>query len=348
MCIFTGFLLVIHIYTHGSLKLTSILGTIIELLVAYLILQTVGKDFIETYLKVIVFLAVWSLFGFMTDQLNLFDGLIQHLLKVGSTGYEGILYTYRYHYAGYERNNSIFFEPGAYQGFLNAALYMLLFMKTKFTPKQRWLFVGILLVALYTTGSTTGYLIFALLFGVFLFKSGTLSGAGKVALLGALTVVTLIFSAEFHSVIFDKIGRYLSIQAITDNDTHKRSFDMLVDIEIFKRNLFGVGYQKYWQIFSEIGQVSVGNTSSNGVTKIFAVFGLPFGLFLFGSYYWALSKLSGSIIMGILLFIMLLMFFVGEAYYVLSPACLAIIVSMFMVYPEAVIKNHEPRICSSS
>jgi hypothetical protein len=105
---------------------------------------------------------------------------------------------------------------------------------------------------------------------------------------------------------------------------------MLVDLEIFKNHPFGVGYEKYAKEFSATGLVWEGGTgSSNGITKLLAIYGLPFGLFLLASYYWALSKLLGGFLMTTGGFAVLVMFLIGESYYVFAPFCLAIIVAPF-------------------
>ena len=72
------------------------------------------------------------------------------------------------------------------------------------------------------------------------------------------------------------------------------------------------------------------NTSSNGVTKTLAIYGLPFALLLFGSYYWAFGKLLGGFLMSTVPFLMLMIFLFGESYYINAPVCLAIISAAFV------------------
>ena len=60
-----------------------------------------------------------------------------------------------------ERNNSIFTEPGIYQMFLNSALFILIFMRDSlrvFSRKKINIYLIVFVIALITTGSTTGYL----------------------------------------------------------------------------------------------------------------------------------------------------------------------------------------------
>jgi len=326
--VFLVFLLVIHLYTGGSLSMTSVVATALKLVMAYMILKTVGSDFTDTYVMVVVTLAAISLFGYFSDTFNLLGGAVSVLPAVGDEGYEGFLYLFGFR-THIDRNNSIFYEPGAYQIFLNVALFIILFIDTKFSRRTQWTFISILLVTLLTTFSTTGYLIFAGMFGLFLMESTMISGKAKTILVGALVAVVLLFSAQFQEVIFEKVEDLLDVQDITDS-SNLRSFDALVDMEIFKRNVFGVGYNKYMKLVSAIGLIREGQASSNGITKTLAIYGLPFSLFLFGTYFWALRRLFNSFVVSTVTFGLLLMFFVGESYYVFTPFCLTIIAGAFV------------------
>lgn len=331
------FLLLIHFYTDGSLEFPSVVGTILKLVMAYLIIKVVGDRFIDTYINVVLLLAVVSLFGYMSDNLALFDGLISALPKVSGLGftgpgYEGVFYLFRFR-EHLDRNNSIFFEPGAYQAFLNAALFMLFFVKTNFDRKRQWGYILILVLTLVTTFSTTGYLIFLVMLVLVLIKSQILSGAGKAAFAGGLLLAAAGLSAQFQHVIFEKIHDYLDVADITDQ-SNLRSFDLLVDLEIIKKHIFGVGYKEYTKQVSAIGKIDLGQTSSNGVTLALAVYGLPFSLFLFGSYYLSFRRLLGPGIVSFSAFFMLLLFLVGESYFLMVPFTLAIISGAF-VYTAA-------------
>ena len=331
VCVFTSFLLIIHIYTDGSLSFSSVVGTTLKLFIAYLILKTVGKNFLETYVKVVVVLAGISLFGYLSDSLLLLDGLIRQLPRVGNSGYEGIFYVFRYP-NHIDRNNSIFYEPGAYQAFLNAALFILFFAPTKFSSKRKWVYILILSVTLLTTFSTTGFMIFGALVSIVMIKSKIISRQGKLSLIGMLVLIIVVFSAQFQSVMIEKINKYMATQDITDK-YDLRSFDMLVDLEIFKRHIFGVGHEKYFKEVSAIGKIREGHASSNGVTKTLAIYGLPFSLFLFTSYYWFFKKYFRGVFMRLVPFGMLLIFLFSESYYVFTPFCLAIITAIFIYDP---------------
>lgn len=331
--VFTGFLLLIHIYTDGSLSLPSVVSTTMKLVLAYVILKLVGKDFLEAYIKVVVILAGISLLGYLSDSLLLFDSIIRQLPRVGDLGYEGIFYLFRFQ-THIDRNNSIFYEPGAYQIFLNAALFMLIFATTKFSPRRKWVYILILSVALLTAFSTTGFMILGVMLGLMMIKSSIISQRGKLALIGLLVLAIVVFAVEFQYVMIEKVNNYLAIRDITDTKD-LRSFDLLVDLEIFKRHIFGIGYEKYFEEVSAIGQVSEGHGSSNGVTKTLAIYGLPFSLFLFTSYYCFFWKLFRGVFMRIVPFGMLIIFLFTQSNFVFAPFCLAIISAIFVYDPIA-------------
>jgi hypothetical protein len=327
LIVIASLLLVMHLYTDGSLSRSTVISVPMKLTLAYLILRLVGDNFAETYIKVVGFLAAVSLFGYFTDTYRLFDGVIRHLPNLGASGYEGIFYVYRFRdHIG--RNNSIFFEPGAYQIFLNTALFMLFFVKTNFSVRRRWLYIFVLGAALLSTFSATGYVMLAATLGLVLIKSKLISAQLKLALAGVVLVFMVLGAAKLQSVVIDKFDSFFAIQDLTDS-RNRRSFDLLVDLEIIKRHVFGAGHRTYFREFSAIGLTGPGKASSNGITLTFAIYGLPFGLFLFASYYWFFAKSFRGILMRLIPFGMLMLFLVSESYYVFTPYCLAIIAAIF-------------------
>jgi hypothetical protein len=307
-----------------------------KLVIAYLILKAVGSSFVDIYIRLIVFLAAVSLFGYASDQLNLFDGVIQKLPPVGDVGYEGILYLFRFP-THIDRNNSIFYEPGAYQAFLNSAIFLIAFTETGFDNRTKWIFIGILTAALVTTFSTTGFVIFALMFPVFLYKSRIATFSRKVAIVGAILAIVAVFAGQFYSTFVVKMGTYLGIyereagvKVIQISGAEDRAEHYKADLKIFRKHIFGIGYDQYAREFSSITQDTSVLRGSNGVTGTLARNGLPFALFLFGSYYWGLKRLLGDYLLASLAFGMVMMFLWGESYYVGTPIIWAIVAGAFV------------------
>ncbi len=324
-------------YTGGGITLSSGVAAIIKFMVAYLILKTVGGRFSEAFIKVVVFLAVISLLGYLTDRYYLFDSLVTRFPNVGGLGYEGVFYLFRFPWH-IDRNNSIFFEPGAYQAFLNAALFLLFFSKTKFDKHTKWIFIGILTTTLVTADSTTGYLIFLAMFPFVLYQSDVFSFNNKIVIVALSSVVVIAFSATFYSTLVVKVGQYISADEYElGSSALERGSDRYADIQIFKKHIFGVGYDQYQKEFASLGRRrTLGGGSTNGVTKTLAVMGLPYSLFLFGSYYWALNRLLRNFLLSTVAFCMCMLFFAGESYYTAQPITFAIIAAAFIFNRETI------------
>lgn len=343
--IFTGSLFTISLYTHGSLSIPSTIASAMKLMLAYLVLKAVGKRFIGTYLTVLVFLSIISLFGYITDQYNLFDGIVYRLPAVGDMGYEGIFYVYRFSWQ-IDRNNGIFFEPGAYQGFLNAGLFLLFFADAGFPKKKTWIYIGVLLTTLITTFSTTGYMILSMLLILAFIKSRLLSRSEKAMLFGLAVLVVTALSAQVYSTFVVKVSDYLSANEYDFGySAQNRSSDAKTDLKVFSKHIFGLGYDDYEKEFGILGRVgSERGFSSNGVTRMLATYGLPFSLFIFGSYYWALRRVLKDFLLTTGAFVMFMLFLAGESYYMMSSICFAIIAAPF-VMERAVFVKSKPAQC---
>lgn len=327
------FLLAIGAYTAFSLSITSIVGVVLKLVFAYAVIAYVGRRFVDTYIVVMTFLAAISLFGYFTDLTGILDGMIRRLPNlISGQVYEGIFYAYKYR-VQIGRNNSIFYEPGVYQFFINVALFMIFFASPSLSRRRLHWAAAILAVTLFTTFSTTGYLIFLIMVAVMLMKSSFLTKNQKAGLLVGGGLATAVLAAPFQAVIIDKIDRYLSIRDITDT-RDRRSMDLFVDLEIIKRDVFGHGHEKYKSHFVSIGLVpEEGASSSNGLTKLAAVYGLPFSAFLLGSYLTFCLRCVEGRATQLAAFGCLCMFFYTQDL-TLQPATLAMIAAIFFLGPR--------------
>ena len=144
-----------------------------------------------------------------------------------------------------------------------------------------------------------------------------------------LIVIVAVFSTKFHYVIVEKINDYMTgPEEERGYSADRRRFDAKVDLEMFKKHVFGVGYTKYMEERIVVGNIAGG--SSNGVTRMFAMYGLPFALFYFYSYYWAFGVLSTDLLMRVVPFGMLLIFLMGESAFISAPICFAVIAAAFV------------------
>lgn len=327
LVVLTLFLFVVHAYTGEGLSPLSILGIDVRLFLPYMVLKLLGKRFIESYLEVIVFFSVVSWFGFAADLTGVSTILQPILPKISPMAYEGFLYAFNYvdHPA---RNNAIFYEPGAFQFFINAGIFILLFVKTELTPSKRNRYLAILSVTIATTLSTTGLMTFAGILVMAMIRKSNLSKGAKAAFVVAASIVPLVFATQVDSVL-KKFDTYTGIKAITDR-RDLRSFDLLVDTAIIRENFFGLGEKRYSQEVTRIGHVGKTYTSSNGVTKATAIYGIPFVLFYFGTYFVFFLRFLPGLLIPCLGFFAFMVFLYSESYYVFAPICLVFIAALFV------------------
>jgi len=317
-------LLALFFYTHGSLPLPSIVGTMMSLFIVYAILSTIRENFLESFVRVVLAIAVVSLIGFSIDTL----GFSFVMLSILPSDVWQFIYHFDYP-LHLERNNSIFYEPGAYQIYLIAAIFVLAFSKVSIQKKSKLVFLVILVVTLLTTGSTTGYLMFGFLFAVILLKSQLLTGKLKVGVVALGVIMMLSSPLLLNEVIVEKLERYTSIKDITDSDD-RRSLDVLVDIEVFKNYPFGAGYNEYARNFAQVGQLKEGAGSSNGFTRTFAIYGFPFTLFLFGTLFFFFYKFFHDRVVIFSGFSLLMIFLYSQSNFVFSHIVLALIAAIFV------------------
>lgn len=335
--VFTSLLLLVHVYTRGSLQLTSVLGTILQLLIAYIVLALTGKDFPRLFVNLITFLAGISLVGYAIDQIRWLDPVVALLPNYIEAAHEGIFYSFGYD-IHLDRNISIFFEPAVYQAFVNAALFMIFFVPNATAARWRNPRIGLLVVTLVTTFSTTGYLIFGVLSLLVLVRGRVANRA--VLLIGIAGVVSFVvlFTGAVENTLVKKVDLYFSGSSLDEGIELRRKFDVLADIDIFKENIWGRGYAEYHEEFARRSHAFVrpGTLagSSNGITKTFAVYGVWFGLFLFASMGAFFIKFFRDPLLAIGGFIMVMMFLSSESL-ALRPFTLCLIVALFLIPSRA-------------
>lgn len=132
-----------------------------KFLTGFCIAVLLGRRFKDAYLSVMTVLCVISLFFFF---LQLTGFTIPSLLPSTSASSIGI-YTIQTpsEYSNYRlRNCGMFWEPGAFAGYINVAFMLFINNLSELFRKHRGKVV-ILLLALLSTLSTTGYVCFGLI-----------------------------------------------------------------------------------------------------------------------------------------------------------------------------------------
>lgn len=183
-----------------------------------------------------------------------------------------------YRLDGSVRNTGIFWEPGAFQVFLNLALIFVLF-DLEINKKLKLLSATALTLAVYTTYSTTGYIVLFLIFVAYLlaYHANNLSLSNiAIIIIGILIIILLFYIFVVQNpVISDK----LNIEETLGNSFQSRINGLDLDLDLIKSSpITGVGsanYQKYQAEQPGYYDRVTRSTTSSTYTSIGAVFGLP-------------------------------------------------------------------------
>lgn len=247
--------------------------------IAFLISSFLGDRFREVYFKVIVIICGISLIGFTVNS----------LLNV-NIGYEFdryytiVIYNQFLRMGTSVRNSGMFWEPGAFQGFI-----MLVPLMYSDSLSPLWKFHKtsciILVLSLLSTKSTAAYLTLAVFISLILLSSEKISILSKIMMISSFVLVMI-----FYVWNLDFIGEKLLVQFEQAKDIQKgdvswdRMGAMRVDMyNIARHPLIGNGFSEVskYGILAEYMQ-----GAGNGLSSATNMLGIPCILLYFiGIFY---------------------------------------------------------------
>ena len=213
------------------------------------------------------------------------------------------------------RNHSIFWEPGAYQFFLNTALFINVYYQKKLFTKKNI----ILVISVLTTFSTSGYFILLLiLFDYFVIKRKR--NIFKLAFHLLLMLSFLIPIIMSHTIIF-KFN-------IKNPSFYRRIQDTITDFELFKDYwIWGYGrdniipwHDKYYKVTGIHAQEYM--STSNSLLALFSQFGIFFGIIYLLPFIAQCKFLSNR-----LLFLLIIMIFLFTENFVFHGIFIALLLN---------------------
>lgn len=260
------------------LEYTSIyaeINFITRLYIAFLTASYFGNRFREIYFKVMIFVCTISIPMYI---LYAYGGIN---IGFDFDRYRTIIIYNNIHQTIYDtsyRNSGMFWEPGAFQGFI-----MLVPLLYSNNLKQLWnnnkKGCISLLLALLTTRSTTGYITFTLFIFLTIISNRGIKSIYKVLLM----FVTIIFFVYVWQQDFMKeklIEQYEEAKGIQQGDVSwNRMAGMVIDINNIKRHpIIGNGFLNKSR-YGILGEYMKG--TGNGFSGAINIFGIPFMILYF-------------------------------------------------------------------
>ena len=294
-----GLLTLTHLLNFGSITILASLGVLVRLSIALLAVRLI-PDFQRRYIIVIYFLSLISLFFWVP----LFFGIdLQKMLSVfqlplGVNQFHIGIFNLRKEYDGSIRNMGMFWEPGAFSGYLILALFFLVrFGKSGDVLSKHSL---VLAVTLLSTQSTTGYIAFmmlavSLMYNAGIVKDKLLNLLIFPTIIGALVGISYATTTQV-SFLGEKINSQFKSAAMRDDPSRINRFgNFLYDLEwIEKRPVFGWSANPATRLSIDREVRDLVAVQGNGLTGFAVRFGLIGLLSFIGFLAYATKRVTGS------------------------------------------------------
>ncbi|MDH5633357.1 MAG: hypothetical protein OEZ10_10250 [Gammaproteobacteria bacterium] len=282
--LFSILLIIQYVLVPESLILSSS-GFILKLCIAYLAIIVI-KDFPLKYVHAIFFLSIISLFIFTVDlgfqnigiDIRPYFIWMSEIIAVEDYGVQSRINIGIHNFQtgdNIDRNAGFFWEPGAYSGYIILALIFLSACRDRVTAKSFWTMFLILVLALFSTKSTTGLVIFPLVV-VLLLNVG--SGTKRNIYINVLAISILIsVSVVMFGVIFsmdfvgDKLQELYGRAFYQEAGWHLSRFgSVMFDWDHILVHPFvgwGFGSVEHYTMYTDLTRYEVGNGASGFVRQ---------------------------------------------------------------------------------
>ncbi|WP_157052569.1 O-antigen ligase family protein [Priestia koreensis] len=249
------------------------------------------------YVSVIVFIALFSIIGTLANRLIISNPIFP-TLNDGEYGTKtAFFYNIRLGWTQlvYYRNQGPFWEPGAFQAYLNLAVFFKLFLVKRNLKNLEFL---ILITAVFSTLSTTGIIVLCLLIlarGINNDKSDW-----KFKTINVVTIVTILgislFNSNINEQLFSKFNN--SSSSVISSETRKES--IITNMKIISQNPFtGFGITNGSGLYNKISSLNKDidqNVNTSTLLYSWSIFGIVYALLSLYAY----MKLSTAFVKGIL------------------------------------------------
>lgn len=314
-----AFLTLTHILIFGFMVVVASLGFMIKMGIALLAVRLI-PEFPRRYVAVMSVLSIISFVFFIptfigVDMQGIMAPVRLPLPSILDNFHVGI-HNLMDEYDGSIRNMGMFWEPGAFAGYLTLALFFQIRDDQPILSRQ-----GVVLaLALLSTQSTTGYLTFFALALFYVYKSGWHNRSAMKLMAMPLLVAVLVLGAYGTFIGFSFLGEKLNAQfesAVIGDDASRlnRIGNLIYDLSwISNRPILGWSAtpETRFPIDPDLAELITGQ--GNGLTGFVIRFGLV-GLSVFlGSLAYNTKRISGSLSASLFSIIIVCMLLMGEQF----------------------------------
>lgn len=270
--------ILLHKSDMASSDINQVIGNVLAIMAAILVAICIDKQFFSIwYIRLMAVMCTVSLICWLIAITS-----PQMAYSFCQPGYNWTVrygyspfYTWGWNGTIFSRNSGMFWEPGAFQGFIFIALLMLLFNTDQEHLKHRQLFFVLFLVTILTTQSSTGYILLIMLLGGCWERIQAIIGI-KNRSFRIFFASILVTAVVFFVIGSGNISAKLSGKV---NDSASIRFSDIGGglILCIKGGLFGLGETSSRNILRTF--VGVAQNDSSGLTAMTYTYGLFFSVY---------------------------------------------------------------------
>lgn len=308
-----------HYGEFGPSVLPASVGFLLKLLAAIFLVRIV-HDFPQAYGRVMWVLALISLAIFV-PQIVLGD-VLRSFAQVAAISYGPDVTHVGFHNFGPEmhayRNSGFFWEPGAFAGYLTLAILLLIAQKAGRTKTLRFIDkqVAVLVLAVLTTQSTTGYVALAGLAVAFLWVNYGVRQIGRFLVAICLVIFGALLAYTEVPFLGEKIDAQYGRSLAREGAHETTRFGNAIYDFSFIRERPVLGWSTFTETRSRVDQdiSEIAAGQGNGLTGLIVKFGFV-GLVIFVALSFRFfMQHSGSRILAGAAVAVVLVLLVGEQY----------------------------------
>ncbi|PEX10220.1 hypothetical protein CN451_13245 [Priestia megaterium] len=290
----SALLMLTIVASNGSLSPLSMLNIISRFMLVYLVYYYDKRNFCNRLVKLVTFLSIFSLIGYIFSLLNI--SLVQSLLL--KINYDVNIYYWSPVFSvmshSPERNIGIYGEPGLHQIVINVVLFLLLFYdkeELQLNSSTRIRCTIIMLLTLMVTQSTTGFISgIILITGYLLQKKDVEKRRINKVLIGGIILLVLSVAYQgtnsfIYSSFINKVSNSQGQVDLNVSSGKARTVSMEADLQIASIYPLGAGFEIYQNEWKNHLNEFIGDSSSPvGLTKSLAIIGVPATLMIMWFY----------------------------------------------------------------
>lgn len=304
---FIGIIVFFQRMLLGFISLPGVLSYLLKIMIGLLTLiyyQYKKVDFLDTYIKVISFLVIISIPFWILNQFEYYGFNIGSLIKKSQIIYTSFEITEKRIIV---RNSGMFWEPGAFAGYLITGIIFVALKNRKFQIGPYRNEVYIILLGLLTTMSTTGFIAFGVVLILY-----SIHNYGLANIL-VLPLFFVFIGVAYYKLDFlkNKIETQYqeAVELNEDEISAARMGALKMDIQYIKSQPYtGNGYhlKTRYRLHPWIKEDPL---QGNGMSNIMAVWGIPFfivWLICLFAFTWKVSKSTTTTVASVFIIILIL------------------------------------------